>query len=57
MYVIIVAHFRPEGFWNRVGDRFVESPWFVKLVVFIVVIQLVLELRGEDVAPFIYFQF
>ena len=57
MYVIIVAHFMPEGFWNRVGDRFVESPWFVKLVVFIIVIQLVLELRGEDVAPFIYFQF
>ncbi len=57
MYVIIVAHFMPDGFWNKVGDRFVASPWFVKLIIFVIVIQLVLELRGEDVAPFIYFQF
>lgn len=57
MLVIIVAHAMPDNFWNRVGDRFVNSPWIVKLVVFVIVVQLVLELRGEDVAPFIYFQF
>ena len=55
--VIIVAHAMPDNFWNSVGDRFVASPWIVKLIVFIVIIQLVLELQGEDVSPFIYFQF
>ena len=57
MAVIVVAHALPARFWDRVGDWFVRSPWLVKLLVFIVIIQLVIELRGEDVAPFIYFQF
>lgn len=57
MFIIIAAHSLPDDFWNRVGDKFVDSHWVVKLIVFIVVIQLVLELRGEDVVPFIYFQF
>lgn len=57
MVVIIIAHAMPEGFWDKAGHWFVKSPWLVKLLVFIATVQLVLELRGEDVAPFIYFQF
>lgn len=57
MVILIVSHFMPEGFWERVGKLFVRSPWVVKLLVFIVVVQLVLQFRSEDVPPFIYFQF
>ena len=57
MVVIIAAHAMPDGFWDRAGDLFVRSPWLVKLLVLVVVIQLVVELQGEDVSPFIYFQF
>ncbi|MBD5234263.1 MAG: MBOAT family protein [Bacteroidales bacterium] len=57
MIVIVVAHAMPEGFWNKAGNLFVKSPWIVKLLIFIAVVQLVLELRTADVAPFIYFQF
>lgn len=57
MLVIIVSHCLPTGFWDKAASWFVRSPWIVKLLVFVVVIQLVIELRGEDVAPFIYFQF
>ena len=57
MFTIIIAHALPTGFWNKAGDWFVRSPWIVKLLIFIIIIQLVLELRGEDVAPFIYYQF
>ncbi len=57
MGVIIIAHCMPGDFWERAGRRFVASPWVVKLLTFIVVVQLVIELRGEDVAPFIYFNF
>lgn len=57
MAIIVVAHCLPTGFWDRAAAWFVRSPWIVKLLIFIVVVQLVLELRGESVAPFIYFQF
>lgn len=57
MGVIIVSHALPTRFWGKAAAAFVRSPWIVKLLVFIVVVQLVIELRGEDVAPFIYFQF
>lgn len=57
MAVIIAAHAMPDNFWNRVGNAFVRSPWIVKLVIFVIIVQCVLELRGEEVAPFIYFQF
>lgn len=55
--VIIVAHALPTAAWRKAEAWFVRVPWIVKLVLFIVVVQLVLELQGEDVAPFIYFQF
>ena len=57
MLVIIVAHALPTGFWVRAQNWFVAAPWLVKLLVFVVVVQLVLELRSESVTPFIYFQF
>lgn len=55
--LLIVAHSLPARWWERLGDGFVRMPWILKLVVFIVVIQLVLQFRGESVSPFIYFQF
>ncbi|MDE6134445.1 MAG: MBOAT family protein, partial [Muribaculaceae bacterium] len=57
MAVIIIAHALPSAFWNRATDVFVRSPWIVKLLVFMAVVQLVLQLRSETVSPFIYFQF
>lgn len=57
MLVIIVAHALPSSFWVRAQKWFVGTPWLVKLLVFVVVVQLVLELRSESVTPFIYFQF
>lgn len=57
MLVIVIAHALPTAFWGRLSGLFVRSPWVVKLLIFIVVIQLVLELRSESVSPFIYFQF
>ena len=55
--VIIAAHAVPAIFWERARRLFVRSPWAVKLLLFILTVQLVLELRTADVSPFIYFQF
>ena len=57
LILIIVAHALPAAFWTKAGNLFVRSPWAVKLIVFLAVVQLVIELRSEDVVPFIYFQF
>ena len=57
MAVIIVSHCLPGNFWQRMGVRWIMSPWIVKLAVFLIVVQGVIELRSESVMPFIYFNF
>ncbi len=57
MAVIIIAHALPETLWDNLGRQFVSSPWVVKLIVFLIVVQLVIQFMSEEVAPFIYFQF
>ncbi|MDE6277901.1 MAG: MBOAT family protein [Muribaculaceae bacterium] len=57
MILIIIAHALPTGFWPAAGRLFVRAPLWAKLLIFILVVQTVLQLQGEDVAPFIYFQF
>ncbi len=57
MILIILAHALPSRFHGLAARWFVASPWWLKLLLFLVVVQLVLELRSEDVSPFIYFQF
>ena len=57
MLVIVVSHCLPTRFWESAQAWFVRSPWIVKLLIFIVVVQLVIELRTESVSTFIYFQF
>ena len=57
MLIIIISHCLPTRFWDRAAIWFIRCPWFVKLLIFIIIIQLTIELRSEDVAPFIYFQF
>jgi hypothetical protein len=45
---------------KRVEDltqKFVESPFWVKLAIFILAVQLVIQFQSADVQPFIYFQF
>ena len=57
MISLIVFHFVPQRVADRVQYIFVRSPWIVKLVCFLSVVQLVIEFMSEEVAPFIYFQF
>ncbi len=57
MAVIILSHAMPRRWYDKLGELFVNSNWFIKFVVFIVVVQFVIQFMSEDVAPFIYFQF
>ncbi len=57
MAVIITAHSLPRKWYGTMQQTFVKSPWIFKLLLFIVVVQTVIQFMSEDVAPFIYFQF
>lgn len=57
MALIIAAHAVPRRWHEAMLQWFVTAPWAVKLVSFVVVVQVVIQLMTEEVAPFIYFQF
>ena len=57
MAVIVITHALPRRWHNAMSNIFVKSPWIVKLFIFVVVVQLVIQFMNEDVTPFIYFQF
>lgn len=57
MAVIITAHFIPQRIYDKAEDCFIRSPWIIKLAVFMLVVQIVVEVSSEEVTPFIYFQF
>ena len=55
--IIFGLHFVPRSVWDRLRDRFIAAPWIVKLLVFIALIQLVLQFASATVQPFLYSQF
>lgn len=57
MMALVVFHFIPRKVSENVQAAFVRVNWGIKLIVFIITVQLVIEFMAEEVAPFIYFQF
>lgn len=57
MGLLIIFHFVPQRWADTVQTWFVKSPWLVKLLSFLIVVQFVIEFMSEEVSPFIYFQF
>ena len=53
----VIAVFLQERLYGRVESWFISSKLWVKIIVFISVVQLILEFSGSEVSPFIYFQF
>lgn len=52
-----LMHANPVKWTEKIKELFVRSPYIVKLLLFIIVVQLVIEFKSQDVVPFIYFQF
>ena len=50
-------HFVPESIKIKFPIIFTNLPSWVKVLLFLVVIQLIIEFKDENVQPFIYFQF
>lgn len=54
---MLLCQFIPSGVVDKVQGMFVNTNWALKLGVFLITVQLVIEFMSEEVAPFIYFQF
>ncbi|MCH5232107.1 MAG: MBOAT family protein [Muribaculaceae bacterium] len=57
MAALVVMHFVPQSWADKLQFYFIKAPWIVKFVIFIFVVQLVIEFMVAEVQPFIYFQF
>ena len=57
MGALIIMHFVPGVYADKAQMIFIKSPWIVKLLSFLIVVQLVIEFMTAEVSPFIYFQF
>lgn len=57
MIALVIMHFVPQYYADKAQLLFIKSPWFVKLISFLIVVQLVIEFMSAEVSPFIYFQF
>lgn len=57
MLALTVMHFTPRRWADWLCDLFVHSPLIVKLLAFLIAVQMVIELMTAEVVPFIYFQF
>jgi len=52
-----IFHFIPLQFKLKTYDWFIHSPWVVKTAILLLIFQCIIQLQGEGVQPFIYFQF
>jgi D-alanyl-lipoteichoic acid acyltransferase DltB (MBOAT superfamily) len=55
--VIFALHFVPVKIYERLASWFVGCHWLVKLLIFVAVVQLVIQFSSAEVKPFIYNQF
>lgn len=53
----IAIHAVPSGKFPLIEHMYIRTPFLVKAVAFLILLQLVLQLQSTDVHPFIYFQF
>lgn len=57
MATLIACHFIPQAWAAKAQTAFLRSPWIIKLLIFLLAVQLTIEFMSAEVAPFIYFQF
>lgn len=55
--VVFALHFVPVKIYERLTTWFVGCHWLVKLLIFVAVVQMVIQFSSAEVKPFIYNQF
>lgn len=54
---VMLSYLFTERQYHRLQARFILLPWVTKLLLFIICLQMVVEVSQESVQPFIYYQF
>lgn len=57
IFATLLVHSLSERTYCRLQTRFVYLPWILKLILFTIAVQLVIEFHTSNVQPFIYYQF
>lgn len=57
VFGVMLSYLFSERQYKRMQLRFITLPWGVKLILFLVCLQLVVQMSQENVQPFIYTQF
>ena len=57
LIVSILSLFIGERLYAHAEAKFIHWPWIMKLLAFLFVVQLVVELHSSDIQPFLYFRF
>ncbi len=57
MLIGFLMHANPTLWTEKIKEIYVRSPYIIKLITFVIVVQLVIQFKSADVQPFIYFQF
>ena len=57
LVLAIGIHAIPSSRFDKVESAYIRTPFWVKVVAFIVLVQCILQIKSSDVQPFIYFQF
>jgi D-alanyl-lipoteichoic acid acyltransferase DltB (MBOAT superfamily) len=57
MLIGFLMHANPTLWTEKIKEIYIKSPYIVKLITFVIVVQLVIQFKSATVQPFIYFQF
>jgi D-alanyl-lipoteichoic acid acyltransferase DltB (MBOAT superfamily) len=52
-----LMHSTPKKWNDVIQQSYIKSHFFIKLLIFLIMVQLVIQFKSADVQPFIYFQF
>jgi len=55
--LIFILHNIPQRFYDKMKIWFIHTHWLLKTLLFLVVIQLIIQFSSGEIQPFIYFQF
>lgn len=57
IFLIYLFHCIRIQQYEKVKTYFINAPWIVKVIIFTITVQLVIQFQSGNVQPFIYFQF
>jgi len=57
MLIGVASNAIPAKWFQRFTQRFIELPYWIKIIAFLVVAQLVVQFQSADIQPFLYAQF